>query len=138
MKRLDYRALAAGVALGGAAMLLMGQTATERPTPFQNQSVDEILFPRRQEGIVVLGDGTALAPAKTDVEELMALVNKNDTEVGRYQAVALGAGNNFVVIDTQNGLTRAYLDETRMLLYNVRVPNHVIETRVRKHTGLVD
>lgn len=138
MKRLDFGGLAVGVALGAGAMVLMGQTET-RPAPFQNQSVQDVLYPRRQEGVTILGDGTSLAPFKLDMEELMPLVDPDQNTPGRYQVLELGDKGEFLLLDTANGLTRHFTEGgQRLRIYNARVPNHVITTRVRLHSELVD
>ncbi|MBX3727633.1 MAG: hypothetical protein KF858_00480 [Candidatus Sumerlaeia bacterium] len=147
MKRLDFRSLAVGCLVGGAAMLLLGQTADTPTRPFASLSVEKVLFPRRQEGVRIVGSGTTLAPRRTDAEDLLPLVDVAETQENRYQALMLGSDGDFMVLDSRTGVARAFRtvelengqrQVQRVELYNAKVPNHIIEAPVRRHTDLVD
>lgn len=122
---------------GGGFVLLTGLTT--RTGSDDSSSIEEILFTSRKEGITIRNDGTILADPKVELIDLPELVDKEQRENGRYEAIALGTEGDFLVLDTRTGLTRVYQpDISGLSVYNARVPNHYIRSTLRGHTEPAD
>lgn len=129
--RKEHRTLMGGMLIG--AMLVAGiGTST---SAFRSRSVEDINFPRRQSGITLVGDATTLATTSTRLEDLPRLVERGETDAGRFEVIPFGTSNEeFLLLDTRTGLVRRF-DGTTVTLYSSTVPNHIITAPIQRHSA---
>mgnify|MGYP006280457707 CR=1 FL=1 len=135
MKQLNWQSLVVGVAIGAGALLAMGGVhaldlgvdASKEPS----ESVREVDLPRRAEGLIYMKDETMVADPRADIENLPVLVEADKSEAKRFEVVDLGKERGFILLDTKTGLARQFTPSNRVLIYNPKVPTHVVSAEVR-------
>ena len=142
MKPESIRTAALGFAAGvlvvmtaGAGQIALHQ-ADSGPSG-DTKTIDDTSFSGRRGGKFLVGErGIAYAPSGTETEDLGDLTPSDDMKPGRYEAIALGNGGSFVVLDTATGLANVYTEDGRLRVYNQGRPNHFFTIPMCSHQVL--
>jgi hypothetical protein len=152
-----------GALLGGGVLAVAQTQGTAAPrTGLVGGPVTELFFSGNKEGLQVNNSPASLAAEDTKLIDLPVFVQPGSTAQsgapqpggfpdpqpggfqgfgppqgesnGRYQALSLGDGRDFMVLDTRTGLINASYESGKVQVFNSLVPNHVIEAPIKRHT----
>lgn len=125
-------ALFLGILLGGG-VLAVAQVNSAQRTGLTSAPVTQLFFSSNKEGLRVNNTNTVLVDESTKLIDLPPFVEAESQENGRYQALNLGDGRDFMVLDTRTGLVNAYYESGKVQVFNSLVPNHLLEAPVKRH-----
>ncbi|MGF1571902.1 MAG: hypothetical protein ACFCU1_02405 [Sumerlaeia bacterium] len=128
-------ALFVGLLLGGGVFAVAQQQIQPQRTGINSGPITQVFFSGNKEGINLKNADVTLIETDTKLIDLpvFALGDANKEANGRYQALSLGDGRDFLVLDTRTGLANAYYDSGKVQVFNSLVPNHLLESSIKRH-----